>query len=187
MEAMIPVPVPTMPYSVPLFSQVSDISSVDWKQKGCGVADVAMIVEFYKPNTTSVQKILEQAIKEGAYVKNVGWSHAGLAKLAVKHGLVGKTVDLAPLKNEVALSQFKNIVTDGPVIASIHRGFNPKSPNGHLIVVTGFDNKVVYYNDPGKRDGIKTIPISDFMKGWKKRLIVIRDPEQSDKVTTLVS
>jgi hypothetical protein len=66
---MIPVTVPNMPYSVPLFSQISDISSAAWKQKGCGVADVAMIVEFYKPNTTSVQKVLEEGLKAGAYVK----------------------------------------------------------------------------------------------------------------------
>ncbi len=171
-----------MPYSVPLYSQISDISSVAWRQKGCGVADVAMIVDFYKPNTTTVQKVLEEAIKAGAYVKNVGWSHAGLAALAVKHGLVGKTVDLSIVKKEVAFSEFKNTVMEGPVIASIHRGFNPASPFGHLIVVTGFDDKLVYYNDPGKHDGIRTVPVADFMKGWKKRLIVIREPETKNKV-----
>lgn len=178
---MIPVPVPPMPYSVPLFSQISDISSVAWKQKGCGVADVAMIVEFYKPKTTSVQEVLEEGLKSGAYVKNVGWSHSGLASLAVKYGLVGKTVDLSKSTSLTALDQFKDIVEEGPVIASIHRGFNPKSPYGHLIVVTGFDDKLVYYNDPGKREGIRTVAIADFTKGWKKRLIVIREPEE--KVT----
>ena len=176
LDPMIPIPVPEMPYSVPLFSQISDISTVAWQQKGCGVADVAMIVEFYKPKTTSVQEILEEALKQGAYVKNVGWSHSGLAALAVKHGLVGKTVDLSSLKNAAALSQFKEIVKEGPVIASIHRGFNPKSSFGHLVVVTGFDEKLVYYNDPGKHDGIRNIAIADFTKGWKKRLIVIREP-----------
>ncbi len=174
---MILTPTYEMPYSVPLFSQISDISSVAWKQKGCGVADVAMIVEFYKPNTTSVQEVLEEGLKAGAYVKNVGWSHNGLASLAVKHGLVGKTVDLSNFKNAAALKEFRSTVKEGPVIASIHRGFNPKSPYGHLIVITGFDDKLVYYNDPGKRDGIRTVAIEDFVKGWKKRLIVIREPD----------
>lgn len=172
-ELMIPI----MPYNVPLYSQISDISSVAWQQKGCGVADVAMIVEFYKPNTTSVQKVLEEAIKIGAYQKNVGWKHAGLAALAVKHGLVGRTFDFSKLTKEDAFSQFKDILEEGPMIASIHRGFNPKSPYGHLIVATGFDDSFVYYNDPGKRDGIKKTTIADFIKGWKKRLIVIRPPE----------
>ena len=166
-----------MPYPVPLYSQINDISSIAWQQKGCGVADVAMIVEFYKPNTTTVQKVLEEGIKGGAYVKNVGWSHAGLAALAVKHGLVGKTVDLSVLTREAAFSQFKNTLKEGPIIASIHRGFDPKSPFGHLIVATGFDENFVYYNDPGKREGNRKATISDFMKGWKKRLIVIRPPQ----------
>lgn len=180
---IIPAPVVEMPYNVPLFSQISDISSVTWQQKGCGVADVAMIVEFYKPETTSVQEVLEQGLKAGAYVKNVGWSHSGLASLAVKHGLVGKTVDLSTLKNAEALSEFKDIVKEGPVIASIRRGFKAKSPYGHLIVITGFDDKLVYYNDPGKREGIRTVAIADFMKGWKKRLIVIREPEIKNSKT----
>jgi len=175
---MIPVIPVTMPYQVPLYSQVSDISSVAWQQKGCGVADVAMIVEFYKPKTTSVQKVLEEGIKGGAYVKNVGWSHAGLAALALKHGLVGKTFDFSPLKRLDAFSQFKKMVREGPLIASIHRGFDPKSPYGHLIVVTGFDERLVYYNDPGKRDGKRQVAIADFLSGWKKRLIVIRPPEE---------
>ena len=166
----------TMPYDVPLYSQISDITSVAWQQKGCGVADVAMIVEFYKPNTTTVQKVLETALKSDAYQKNVGWKHAGLASLASKYGLVGKTVDFSAYGNDIALKQFKKEVDGGPVVASIRRGFNPKSPYGHLVVITGYDDKVVYYNDPGKRDGKKTVLISDFMKGWKKRLIVIRPP-----------
>ncbi len=168
--------IPIMPYHVPLYYQITDIISPAWQQKGCGVTDVAMIVEFYKPNTTTVQKVLEEALKGGAYVKNVGWSHTGLASLAVKHGLVGKTVDLTTETKTTALKQFKSIVKDGPVIASIHRGFNPASPYGHMVVVTGFDDKLVYYNDPGKHDGIKNIAIADFIKGWKKRLIVIRPP-----------
>jgi ABC-type bacteriocin/lantibiotic exporter with double-glycine peptidase domain len=172
---------------VPLYSQIADISSVAWKQKGCGVADVAMIVEFYKPNTTTVQEVLEEALSQGAYQKNVGWKHSGLAALAVKYGLVGKTVDLSYEKKETAYSHFKNTVKEGPVIASIHRGFDPKSPYGHLVVITGFDDEMVYFNDPGKRDGIRKVPVADFMKGWKKRLIVIREPEKKEKKVALES
>ncbi len=170
-----------MPYSVPLYYQITDIVSPTWQQKGCGVTDVAMIVDFYKPDTTTVQKVLEEALRAGAYVKNVGWSHAGLAAVAVKHGLVGKTVDLTDETKTAALKEFKSMVKEGPIIASIHRGFNPASPYGHMIVVTGYDDKVVYYNDPGKRDGIKNIPIDDYLKGAKGRYIVIRPPEKETK------
>lgn len=184
---MIPIIIPmmmptTMPYHVPLYSQISDISSIEWRQKGCGVVDLAMIIEFYKPNTTTVQKVLEEAIASGAYQKNVGWKHSGLAALAEKHGLIGKTYDLSNLDKETAFSQFKNILNEGPVVASIHRGFNPKSPYGHLIVVTGFDDDLIYYNDPGKHDGIRKVSIADFMKGWKKKLIVVRPPEPKTEI-----
>ena len=172
----------TMPYNVPLYSQISDISSVEWKQKGCGVADLAMIIEFYKPKTTTVQKVLEEAIASGAYQKDVGWKHEGLAALAEKHDLVGKTYDFSKLDKDTAFDQFKYIIKEGPAIASIHRGFDPKSSFGHLIVITGFDNDLVYYNDPGKHDGIRKVPITDFMKGWKRKLIVIRPSESKTQI-----
>ncbi|MFZ2205277.1 MAG: C39 family peptidase [Minisyncoccia bacterium] len=180
---IIPVTIPpTMPYNVPLYSQISDISSVAWKQKGCGVADLAMIIEYYKPNTTSVQKVLEEGIAGGAYQKNVGWKHDGLAALAVKHGLVGRTFDFSKLDKKSAFIEFQDIIKEGPAVASIHRGFNPKSPYGHLVVVTGFDEDFIYYNDPGKHDGIRKVSVTDFMKGWKKRLIVVRPPETKIQV-----
>jgi uncharacterized protein YvpB len=168
-----------MPYNVPLYSQIRDISWTEWQQKGCGVADVAMIVNYYKPETTNVQAVLEAGIKSGAYVKNVGWSHTGLANLAKKYGLVGSEKSFYDFNKELALSEFKKVIDEGPAIASIHRNFDPKLSFGHLIVVTGYDDKFVYFNDPGKRDGIRSVPVSQFMNGWKRKLIVIR-PEISD-------
>jgi len=167
----------TMPYEVPLYSQINDISSVEWKQKGCGVADLAMLIEFYKPKTTTVQKVLEAALASGAYEKNVGWKHEGLADLATNYDLSGRTYDFSKSDKNTALNQFKDIIKEGPAIASIHRGFDPKSSFGHLIVITGFDNDLVYYNDPGKHDGVRKVSITDFTNGWKKRLIVIRPSE----------
>lgn len=175
----------TMPYDVPLYSQIADISSVEWKQKGCGVADVAMIVNFYKPKTTTVQKSLEDAIALGAYQKNVGWKHDGLAALAKKYGMDGKVQDFSKLNNLDAFNQFKDVIKEGPAIASIHRNFDPKLSFGHLIVITGFDDNQIFYNDPGKHDGIRKVSITDFMKGWKRKLIVIRPIEKEETKTEL--
>lgn len=181
---MIPIAIPvTIPrYDVPLYSQISDISSPNWKMKGCGVANVAMIVEFYKPNTTSVQKVLEEGIASGAYVKDVGWNHAGLAGLAKKHGLIGETYNFSSSDKETAFDKFQNILKEGPVIASIHRRFDPKNSNGHMVVVTGADEDFIYYNDPGKREGIRKVSVADFKKGWKGGLVVIRPPEVETRV-----
>ncbi|MFA5934033.1 MAG: C39 family peptidase [Candidatus Paceibacterota bacterium] len=171
-----------MPYNVPLYSQITDISSVEWRQKGCGVADLAMLIEYYKPNTTSVDEVLREALAGGAYQNGAGWKHDGLAAVAAKHGLVGKTFDLTKLNKEDSLDELKSIVKEGPAVASIRRGFAAQSPYGHLIVVTGFDNDSIYYNDPGKRDGIRKVPITTFMQGWKKRLIVVRPPTPKTKL-----
>lgn len=185
---MIPIMTPpTMPYNVPLYSQISDISSPDWKQKGCGVVDVAMIVEYYKPKTTTVNEVLKEGISSGAYQKNVGWKHAGLAALAPKYGLTGKVVDFSKFNKETSLSEFQNVIKQGPAIASIHRGFNAKSSFGHLIVITGFDDNFIYYNDPGKHEGIRKVPVSEFMGGWKRKLIVIRPIENKIEKTEIAS
>lgn len=170
----------TMPYDVPLYSQIADISWTEWKQKGCGVADVAMLVNYYKPKTTNVQEVLETGIKSGAYVKNVGWSHDGLASLAKKYDLTGTVESFYDFNKEVALAEFKKTIDEGPAIASIHRNFDPKLSFGHLIVVTGYDDKLVYFNDPGKKEGIRTVPVSQFMSGWKRKLIVIRPETKSE-------
>jgi len=182
---MIPITTPpTMPYNVPLYSQISDISWPDWKQKGCGVADVAMIIEYYKPKTTTVQKELEEGISSGAYQKNVGWKHDGLAALAKTHDLTGKVLDFSKYNKETSLSEFQNVIKEGPAIASIHRGFNAKSSFGHLIVITGFDDNFIYFNDPGKREGIRKVPVAEFMGGWKRKLIVIRPIEIKKEIAS---
>lgn len=184
---MIPV-IATTPitYEVPLHYQISEIKSIDWKQKGCGVASLAMLVDFYKPDdTASVQTLLEQGLRAGAFQKGVGWTHQGLANLAKKYGLVGTTYTLAGMKNGDAFPQFEKLLGDGPVIASIHRNFDPKNSAGHLVVVTGFDKDFIYYNDPGKHEGKRKVAISDFLKGWKKSFIVVRLPADTNtKATT---
>lgn len=183
-ETPIKAPI-VMPYDVPLYSQIADISSVEWKQKGCGVTDVAMLVNYYKPKTTNVQAVLEAGIKSGAYVKNVGWSHTGLASLAKKYGLHGEEKSFYDFNKETAFNEFKKIIDEGPAIASIHRNFDPELSFGHLVVITGYDDKLVYYNDPGKHDGIRTVSISSFMSGWKRKLIVIRPPIETESKTQL--
>jgi len=73
-----------------------------------------------------------------------------------------------------ALAQLETYVKGGPVIASIHYKFDPKSTIPHLVVIDGIASSTVYYNDPAAKTGEKTISTADFLKGWKKRFIVIR-------------
>ena len=82
--------------------------------------------------------------------------------------------DLAKENAQAAFGELKESLRDGPVIASVHYKFDPKSSVPHLVVITGVADGVVYYNDPAAQAGEESIPAADFLKAWKKRFIVLR-------------
>jgi uncharacterized protein YvpB len=170
-SASVPGAIPVVPF----YSQFDDITAPEWKKIGCGVTSLAMIIDFYSPGAVSVNALLKQGITAGAYIKDAGWSHMGLVRLSQKYGLDGSAHDLSKSGAAAALAGFKSYVDDGPVIASVHYKFDPKSTIPHLVVIDGMDDTYVYYNDPASDVGGKKISIADFQKGWKKRFIVIRD------------
>lgn len=159
---------------VPFFSQFRDIHAAEWQKLGCGVTSLAMIIEFYHPGVVSVDTLLEEGLASGAYLKNVGWIHRDLALLGERYGVKGKPYDLSSLEMAVAFAQFEELLTKGPVIASVYYKFDPKSPIPHLVVVNGINGDHVYYNDPAASGGGKEISVAEFKKGWKKRFIVVR-------------
>ena len=159
---------------VTFYSQFTDILSPEWKKVGCGVTSLAMIIDYYKHDAVSVNTLLKQGIESGAYQKNAGWTYSGLISLGNKYGLNGESYDLSSSNNKSSLEKFSTYLKDGPVIASIHYKFDPKSTIPHLVVITGIESDVIHYNDPAAKVGGKTISTKDFMKGWKKRFIVVR-------------
>lgn len=172
---MIPaIPVHTNIPSVPFYSQFHDIQALSWQKVGCGIASLAMVIDYYKPDTVSVNTLLTQGIASGAYNQKAGWVHQDLITLSKKYGLNGNSFDLTQLDKETAFIQFKKYLEDGPVIVSVHYKFDPRSPIPHLVVIDGIDNDVIHYNDPAAKSGDRTISTTDFLKGWKKKFIVIR-------------
>jgi len=174
--AQIPTP------KVPFYSQFKDIQSPKWQKVGCGIASLTMIIDFYTPNAVSVNTLLTQGIAAGAYDQNAGWIYKGLIQLSQKYGLDGAYHDLSKLDSQTAFAQFKKYLQDGPVILAVHYKFDPKSTIPHLVVINGIDNDVVYYNDPAAQVGEKKISTADFLKGWKKKIIVIRPVKEQNKV-----
>ncbi len=166
---------------VPFFSQFKDITSPKWQKVGCGVASLAMIINFYKNDTVSVDTLLEQGISSGAYLEKAGWTHAGLISLSKKYGLSGESYDFAKLSKTEALKKLQQDLIDGPVMASVHYKFDPKNPIPHLVVIDGIDGDTVYYNDPASTVGQKTIPVSKFLASWKNRYIVIRPNTENNR------
>lgn len=159
--------------TVPFFSQFRDISSPKWQKIGCGVTSLAMLIELYEPGRVTVNTLLNQGIAEGAYLNNAGWIHSGLVRLAQDYGLTGKTHDLSSVSSNTAFAEFKDALTQGPVIASVHYTFDPQNPIPHLVVINGIDGDTVYYNDPSEGAGGGTISVAQFRSSWKKRWIEI--------------
>ena len=164
--------------NVPFYSQFRDIPRIEWRSESCGIASLAMALEFYKPNSVSVPKLLVEALKFGAYQPGVGWKHSQLASLAGLYGLVGTSYDFSKMGNQAAFNEFKQFLGGGPMVVSIHNKFNPKASLGHLVVVTGIENDIVYYHDPAGNGKEKAISISGFLAGWKKRFITVREKQE---------
>ena len=168
---------PTVP-AVPFYSQFADITSPKWQKVGCGVASLAMIIDYYT-EAVPVNTLLNRGIASGAYLSSAGWTYKGLIKLSNRYGLDGTSYDLGGVGSSKALAQFKKYLKDGPVIASVHYKFDPKSSIPHLVVIDGIEDGIVYYNDPAAKTGEKQISVEDFTKAWKKRFIVIRPTQKS--------
>lgn len=181
---MLPIiPVHQIIATVPFYSQFEDIHTASWQKVGCGIASLAMVIDYYTTNSVSVDALLKEGIKYGAYDKNAGWIHKDLISLSKKYGLEGKSYDLTSLSKEKSFTALTKQLKDGPVIVSVHYKFDPKSSIPHLVVIDGIKDGVMYYNDPAAKIGQKEISVTDFQKGWKKKFIVIR-PVQG-KVATV--
>ncbi len=158
----------------PFYSQFTDITDPSWKKVGCGIASLAMIIELYNPGQVSVDKLLTEGIKSGAYLNDAGWIHAGLIGLAQRYGLSGNTRDLSGLSTNSALEELEDTLAEGPVMASVHYTFDPKNPIPHLVVINKIIGDTVYYNDPSEKAGNGSISTTKFLNSWKKRYIEIR-------------
>lgn len=158
---------------VPFYSQFTDISAPEWRKIGCGIASLAMLIDFYKP-AVAVDTLLEEGIMSGAYAGDAGWSHAGLIALAKDKGLTGEARYLTGESMSEAFNNLKQAVQEGPVMVSVHYTFEPTNPIPHLVVVTDIDEQWVHYNDPAEESGNGVITAEKFQNSWKKRYIEIR-------------
>lgn len=163
-------PIPTVPF----FSQFDDISAPAWKKVGCGVASLAMLIEYYNPGTVTVDQLLEEGIEADAYLDSAGWTYAGLISISKKYGLDGKTYDYGHLSLEQAYQKLVTELEDGPVMASVHYTFQKSNPIPHLVIINGIEGEKVYYNDPAEKAGGGTVSVAQFQSAWKKRYLEFR-------------
>ena len=161
-------------FTVPFFSQFTDITAPEWKKVGCGIASLAMLIEFYEPGDVSVDTLLEEGVSANAYLSNAGWTYAGLIGISKKYGLSGESYDMGGTGMETAFAKLEKALKDGPVMVSVHYTFDPKNPIPHLVIANGIENNTLYYNDPAEKSGGGSISVEVFKQAWKKRYIEIR-------------
>ena len=159
---------------VPFYSQFADISSPQWQKVGCGIASVAMLIDYFTPDPVSVEELLSKGRAAGYFLSDAGWTHAGLIALSKPFGLTGESKSLAGMSPSAAFSALETALASGPVMASVHYTFEPTNPIPHLVVVNGVKDGLVYYNDPAEKKGGGSISIEKFQRAWKQRYIEIR-------------
>ncbi|MEX0917910.1 MAG: cysteine peptidase family C39 domain-containing protein [Candidatus Paceibacterota bacterium] len=158
---------------VPFYSQFTDISDLAWKKIGCGIASLAMLIDYYEP-AVSVDTLLAEGIAADAYLDDAGWTYAGLVGLAEDHGLSGESVVLHHLSMNDAFASLEESLEEGPVMASVYYTFTLGHPIPHLVIINDIEDDIVHYNDPAEPAGGGTISVEDFKPAWKKRYIEIR-------------
>lgn len=168
-----------MRFNVPAYSQYLDVKNRAWKRRSCGIVALKMVLDFLESKRATARtfpRLIKKGARMHAYIRNVGWSHAGLARIAMRYGLESKNYDWFRESSRSAFKKMIRFLKQGPVIASIYRNLNPNT-HGHLVVVTGFQKNIVYYHDPDSkaRNAIpRKVSLKKFLKGWKRRIIVVR-------------
>lgn len=173
-----------MQYDVPFSSQYADLGHHEWRARGCGIASLHMVLKFCG-RPVPLDDLLQEGLAVGAYREGIGWTHRGLVELARRHGCHAYNIDVAPNSTtpKLADAAWGMLTTElewGPVLASVHSRFDPTVPDGHIVVVTGWDGELVALNDPvelTEREGHKLLAAAVFRRAFKQRYIAVRPVE----------
>lgn len=145
-------------HEVPMCRQLFDVArwqtdgfataqeSAWWSDRACGVACMRMMLLGWFGQASTPAELLHQARADGAYLRDRGWSHAGLARLGARHGLPAEAVTLP--EDEIV-----GHLERAPVIVSVKIKFPVgQGRGGHLVVLTGAGSgpsgAVFGFNDP---------------------------------------
>lgn len=138
-----------------------------WWQRACGIVSLRMIIDSMHPreNRTvfNIQQAINEGVHEGAYLTqnengnrvDIGWTHSGLARIAARSGLHGKS--MAANANTICnLINHDNLIiasVSAPFVRFLNEGKEPVRSAGHLVVIKGFEwvggrCVAVYVEDP---------------------------------------
>jgi hypothetical protein len=167
---------------VPRYSQYLDVRNSFWQSRSCGIVALKMVLDYWysihplRIPPPSLPSLIRSAHVHGAYVRNVGWSHRGLVAEARHFGFKGSNFDWASLSARAAFRKLLPLVLRGPVIASVYR--NPQiKQGGHLVVITSISRTHVHLLEPAAKSRARisrNLTVSQFLRLWKQRIIVVR-------------
>lgn len=168
----------------PFISQYASLPP-EWASRGCGLVALKIVLDYWHGEDERNQSIplfelLERGLASGAYLKGIGWRHAGLAHIATELGYEAFNRDLPKEQEEItaekAMEVLKADVEKGPVLVSIWKNFDPQQKGGHFVVIHDISDGVVRLVDPEKEneaEGRMDIPKALFIRGFKLRSICL--------------
>lgn len=176
-----------MRYDVPFVSQYHDLADPEWQWRGCGIVALKMVLDYWhnqdeRHQTVELNALHRKGIDAGAYRENIGWTHKGLVQIAHDLGYESYNRDWAangptPKSQEAAWEALALELRKGPVLASVYSGLEPSRGGGHIVVVAGEADGLVFLNDPEQREereGRRALAVEVFQTAFKRRYVVVR-------------
>jgi len=173
---------------VPYFSQKTDVTGEEWKERACGILCLKMVLDFLGAETPEVDNFVQKGVSLGAYGE-WGWLHAGLVAVASSFGIdmerkefrSNDTKEAQRLLDVGINDIIASIEHEKPVlISAIKKWVEVKK--FHMMVVVGFEMnegvlKGFYYHDPdaytSSEGKDQFVPIDTFKKYWRRMAIFI--------------
>ncbi len=172
---------------VPYYSQRTDVSDPEWKERACAMACMKMTLDFLGAGTPSLDEMIQKGVELEGFGPS-GWIHKSLAELAL---MFGKTIEPTEFRSqdedEAKMLLNKGIITlvralaEGvPVPVSVIKEFK-HTDKYHIVLLVGAKTENgslegFYYNDPdadsadeGKN---KFVSIDTFKKHWRRMALI---------------
>lgn len=175
-----------MKLEIPFYSQFTDVTLEEWKERACAPTCLKMVLDFLDPARTvfTIDDLIKEGLGIGAYQDGIGWIHIGLVRLAHNHGFLGYNEEFRSLDKEVenqfiekTIEKIKDKIEAGlPVIVSCAINWD-EIHRPHQVVIVGFDENGFYYHEPHKEtkeEGAnRFVDFQTFRTHWRKFAIFL--------------
>ncbi len=171
---------------IPLIDQLKDVKDKKWKKNSCAICSAKMMMSFSnrKHLEIDIGQLIEEALRMGGYLKDIGWKHKTVSELAkkykVKLGFITNFPKTIEEKSKWLKKLEAGIMKGKPAMVSVYYKLNKKN-RGHLVVVNGIrkNGKIVvgyHIQDSDSRFKGNNYYISKdkFLLGWRGGMIYFK-------------